>query len=139
MKGAIVLVLVVAACEATNAPESAYLPTDVFEDIPAPRDATYRDSKLESFSYRGRSFRCGKFTFDYEGSDADVARFYKETMTAPPYSWTHTNTDRVKSGSTTLTFLKNQDTCTVAIDRVPKPGAGNQRHVQIEVRVNYRR
>ncbi|MHC4547928.1 MAG: hypothetical protein ACYTEZ_04055 [Planctomycetota bacterium] len=130
-----ILVLFFAACKTPPPASRTYLHTDVFEDIPAPREARYRNANMESFSYRSQSFRCGKFIFDYQGSDADVVRFFKETMTAPPYSWTLTDEDRVQAGSTGLVFVKGEDRCTVEVDVVPQ--AAYVRHVRIQVRVNY--
>ncbi|MHC4819000.1 MAG: hypothetical protein ACYTF8_13190 [Planctomycetota bacterium] len=126
-----------AACETTAPPPTRYLTSDIFEDIPAPKDARYRDFQGESFSYRSQTFRCAKFIYDFVGPDATVVHFYKETMSAPPYSWTLTNEDRTNEGSTTLQFVKNQDTCTVDVDRVPR--ATQKKHVRIQVRVNSRR
>lgn len=126
-----------AACETTAPPPTRYLTSDVFEDIPAPKDARYRDVQGESFSYRSQTFRCAKFIYDYVGPDATVVQFYKETMGAPPYSWTLTNEDRTNEGATTLLFVKNQDTCTVDVDRVPR--STQKKHVRIQVRVNSRR
>ncbi|MHC4134504.1 MAG: hypothetical protein ACYS0K_05930 [Planctomycetota bacterium] len=137
MKCALLAAVLLAACETTAPPPATYLNTDVFEDIPAHKDARYRDGKGESFSYRSQTFRCGKFIYDYIGSDATVVQFYKETMGAPPYSWTLTHEDRTTTGSTTLQFVKNQDTCTVDVDRVPR--STQRLHVRIQVRVNSRR
>jgi hypothetical protein len=137
MRCALFAAVLLAACETTPPPASTYLSTDVFEDIPAPKDARYRDAKGESFSYRSQTFRCGKFIYDFVGSDAAVVQFYKETMGAPPYSWTLTKEDRAGEGTTTLLFVKNQDTCTVDVDRVPL--STQKLHVRIQVRVNTRR
>lgn len=137
MRCVLLAAVLLAACEATAPPPTQYLSSDVFEDIPAPKDARFRDSQGESFSYRSQTFRCAKFIYDYVGSDANVVQFYKETMGAPPYSWTLTKEDRTNEGATTLQFVKNQDTCTVDVDRVPR--ATQKRHVRIQVRVNSRR
>lgn len=137
MKCALLAVVALAACQTTAPPAKTYLGTDVFEDIPAPKNARYRDQNGESFSYRSRTFRCGKFIYDYVGPDASVVQFYKETMGAPPYSWTLTNEERPGQGSTKLLFVKNQDTCTVDVDHVPL--STQKLHVRIEVRVNTRR
>jgi hypothetical protein len=137
MRCAFFAVVLLAACEATPPPATTYLSHDVFEDIPAPKDARYREVDGESFSYRSQTFRCGKFIYDYVGSDATVVQFYKETMGAPPYSWTLTKEVRPGEGSSTLQFVKNQDTCTVAVDRVPR--STQKLHVRIQVRVNTRR
>ena len=137
MRYALLATVLLAACEMTAPPPTQYLTNDIFEDIPAPKNARYRDVKAESFSYRSRTFRCAKFIYDYVGSDANVVQFYKETMGAPPYSWTLTKEDRTNEGATTLQFVKNQDTCTVDVDRVPR--ATQKQHVRIQVRVNSRR
>jgi hypothetical protein len=137
MKRALLAAILLAACEMTTPPPTRYLHSDVFEDVPAPKAARYRDAKGESFSYRSQTFRCGKFLYDYIGSDAAVVQFYKETMGAPPYSWTLTDEDRTSEGSTSLQFVKNQDTCTVDVDRVPR--STQKLHLRIQVRVNSRR
>jgi len=137
MKCVLLATVLLAACEMTAPPPTRYLTSDVFEDIPAPKDARYRDVKGESFSYRSQTFRCAKFIYDFVGPDATVVHFYKQTMGAPPYSWTLTNEDRTNEGATTLQFVKNQDTCTVDVDRVPR--ATQKKHVRIQVRVNSRR
>jgi hypothetical protein len=137
MRCTLLAAVLLAACTTTAPPPQQYLGNDVFEDIPAPKDARYRDAKGESFSYRSQTFRCAKFIYDFVGSDAGVVQFYKETMGAPPYSWTLTKEDRTAAGATTLVFVKNQDTCTVDVDRVPRPTQRN--HVRIQVRVNSRR
>ena len=137
MRCALFAAVLLGACEMTSPAPATYLSRDVFEDVPAPRDARYRDAQGESYSYRSQTFRCGHFIYDYVGSDAAVVQFYKETMGAPPYSWTLTGEDRTNEGSTTLLFIKNQDTCTVDVDRVPR--STQRLHVRIQVRVNSRR
>lgn len=137
MRCALFAVVLLAACESTPPAATTYLSHDVFEDVPAPKDAHYRETKGESFSYRSQTFRCGKFIYDFVGSDASVVQFYKETMGAPPYSWTLTREERTAEGSTALQFVKNQDTCTVDVDRVPR--STQKLHVRIQVRVNTRR
>jgi len=112
---------------------------DIFEDIPAPRTAVYVDHDNTSFSYRTETFRCGRFLFEYQGSDANVVDFYKRVMSAPPYSWKLLKEDSAAAGSTTLIFAKNDDRCMVDVDSVPKPSAARQHNVEITIRVNYRR
>jgi hypothetical protein len=127
-----------AGCQAPAAP-TAPLATDIFEDVPAPRGAAYLDRRLESFSYRAATFRCGLFAYDWHGSESDVIRFYKETMTTPPYSWTFSGQEGAEEGSTRLLFVKGDDRCTVDVDRVPRPGIENRDVLSLVVRVNYRR
>jgi hypothetical protein len=131
---ALPLLLCLAACR--NPPPS-HLSTDVFEDIPAPRGARYIYKKNESFSYRSPSFRCGRFLYDLHGSDAPVVRFYRDTMTAPPYNWTLTGEDRRDAGSTRLVFVKEDDRCEVDVDFVPKTPLDRPENVTVQVRVNY--
>jgi len=134
------VVLCLAACDTpTKAPDGEYLRTDIFEDIPAPRSAMYVHDHQESFAYSSDSYRCGKFIFRYEGSQADAVRFFKETMTSPPYNWKLTKEEQVARGSTVLAFLKNDDHCTVNLDRVPRPKQAQPHNVDITVRVNYRK
>ena len=132
------VLLLLAACQSRPAP-AAPLSTRIFEDIPAPRGVTYLEANFESFSYQTPTFRCGRFLFDWQGSEADAIRFYRETMTTPPYSWTFAGEDRVEEGSARLTFVKGEDRCTVDIDRIPKPGVAKQNNLTLAVRVNYRR
>lgn len=131
--------LVLAACTTPPADHGDRLSADMFEDIPAPKTAVYVTRSNESFSYRSGTFRCGKFVYEYQGDADEVARFYSETMANPPYSWTLAKTESPGSGSTTLVFTKNDDHCTVDIDRVPRPNIGKKNNIEIRVRVNYRR
>jgi hypothetical protein len=124
------------ACESTSNGQGYYLHTDIFEDIPAPRGVAYKHAKHESFAYRSRTFRCGKFLFEWKGPQTECVRFYRETMTAPPYSWTLTEENTPGTGSTQLVFVKGYDRCSVEIDHVPQNQALDNN--SIVVRVNYR-
>jgi hypothetical protein len=132
------LLLLVAACKSTP-PAGTTLSTTIFEDVVAPRGATYLQADGKSFAYRRPTFRCGRFAFDWLGAEADAVRFYKERMVAPPYSWTFAGDEGAQSGSTRLFFVKGDDRCIVDIDRIPRPGAGMQDNLSIVVRVNYRK
>lgn len=129
--------LALAACE-TAPVRRGPLGNDIFEDVPAPKTAVYRHAKNESFAYNARTFRCGRFVFEYQGKAADAAAFFRRTMVQPPYSWTLTAEDSAGAGSYNLVFEKNDDRCTVDVDRVPKADIGKTRNVNILVRVNYR-
>ena len=133
------LALMLAACAATTQGDGGRLSADMFEDIPAPKSATYVSRNNESFSYRSSTFRCGKFVYEYQGTVEQAVRFYTETMGNPPYSWTLASTESPGSGSTTLVFTKNDDRCTVDIDRVPRPNIEKKNNIEIRVRVNYRK
>ncbi len=117
-----------AAC-ATTGSRGRNLDSDIFEDIPAPREATYRHERAESFSWSGASFRCGRFQFDYAGRHEDAVRFFNETMTRPPYSWDLVKTTQERAGSARLEFRKGDDHCVVDLDFV-------QRHASIGDSVN---
>jgi hypothetical protein len=132
------VLLLAAACKSTPPPASP-LSTTIFEDVVAPRGATYLQAAGKSFAYRRPTFRCGRFAFDWQGAEADAVRFYKERMVAPPYSWNFAGDEGAKSGSTRLFFVKGDDRCVVDIDRVPKPGIDMQDNLSIVVRVNYRK
>ena len=112
------ILLVWAGCTAPEGSRSRTLTADHVEDIPAPAAARYRDQGAESFSYRAASFRCGKFVYDFEGTVEEAATFYKEVMTAPPYFWVLVADQTVVMNSRHLIFKKNNDRCTVGIDRV---------------------
>ena len=81
-----------AACQ-SSPPPSTRLSSKIFEDVITPRGATYLVADGRSFSYEQPTFRCGRFAFDWQGPEADAIRFYKERMTAPPYSWAFTGED----------------------------------------------
>ena len=132
------VLLAVAACQSTTPPASRFS-TTIFEDVLAPRGATYLLKDGESFAYRRPTFRCGRFSFDWQGAETDAIRFYKERMTAAPYSWSFTGEDGAQSGSTRLHFVKGDDKCMVDIDHIPKPGIDKQDNLSIVVRVNYRK
>lgn len=119
------------ACAATK-PSGGSFSTDIFEDVPAPRTAIYRDAAHESFSYRTATHRCGRFRYDYTGSQSDAIEFFRQTMTAPPYSWAIESDEAPVDGSASLVFRKGDDRCTVDIDR-------HADGVRILVRVNYLR
>jgi hypothetical protein len=136
---ALAAVLALATGCQSSPPPATPLSTTIFEDVLAPRGATYLHAAGESFSYRRPTFRCGRFAFDWQGAEADAVRFYKERMTAPPYSWTFAGEEGAQSGSSRLTFVKGEDRCTVDIDRIPKPGIAKQNNLSIVVRVNYRK
>jgi len=136
---ALFLLLALAAACKSPPPKASPLSTTIFEDVLAPRGATYLHANGESFAYRRPTFRCGRFAFDWQGPESDAIRFYKERMTAPPYSWTFTGDEGAKSGSTRLFFLKGDDRCVVDIDHIPKPGIGMQDNLSVVVRVNYRK
>ena len=130
--------LALAACRSSPPPASRFS-TMPFEDILAPRGATYLDANGASFAYRRPAFRCGRFAWDWQGPEADAVRLYKERMAAPPYGWTFTGEDGAQSGSTRLHFVKGDDRCIVDIDRIPKPGIEKRNNLSIVVRVNYRK
>jgi hypothetical protein len=138
---ALLALLAAAACRGTHSADTSAsrLSTTIFEDVLAPRGATYLDADGQSFAYRRPTFRCGRFTFDWQGPETDAVRFYKERMTAPPYSWSFTGEDGAQSGSTRLHFAKGDDRCMVDIDRIPKPGVEKRDNLSIVVRVNYRK
>ncbi len=127
--------LIVLACQSTD---RGYLNSDIFEDVPAPRGATYLEDKSESFSYRSRTFRSARYHYEYDGTAAEVVRFYKETMTAPPYSWTFDREEGLREGSSRLFFSKDDDRCEVDVDQMPRPIARRD-NVTIIVRVNHRK
>jgi hypothetical protein len=131
-------ILLLGACKSTQGPTTP-LSTTIFEDVVAPRGATYLQADGKSFAYRRPTFRCGRFAFDWQGAEADAVRFYKERMVAPPYSWTFAGDEGAESGSTRLFFVKGDDNCIVDIDRIPKPGIGMENNLSIVVRVNYRK
>jgi len=135
MMGRLLPLVLLAACVGTSPPTaSRYLTYELFEDIPAPGSAVYRDRDSESFSYRSKNYRCARFTYDYPGTESDAARFYRSTMTQVSYGWTLTGEEKAGVGSTLLTFVKNADRVTVALDRIQHRGT-----VLIDIRVNYRR
>ena len=126
------------ACQ-SKPPPATRLSTKIFEDVITPRGVTYLEADGQSFAYIQPSFRCGRFTFDWQGPEADAIRFYKERMTAPPYSWTFTGDEGARSGSTRLHFVKGDDRCTVDVDRIPKPGVEKRDNLSIVIRVNCRK
>ncbi len=130
---AVALLAMLAACKApAPEPVSTRVHTEIFDDVPAPKTATYRDRGAESFSFRTSGFRCGRFVYDYDDSEEDAVRFYKATMTRPPYSWKLTKEERDVEGSARLTFVKNDDRCTVNVARI-------RGSTVLTVRVNYRK
>lgn len=133
----VALLLGAVSCKSA-APPATPLSTTIFEDVVAPRGATYLHANGKSFAYRRPTFRCGRFVFDWQGAEADAVRLYKERMVAPPYSWTFAG-DEGQSGSVRLFFVKGDDRCIVDIDRIPKPGIGMENNLSIVVRVNYRK
>jgi hypothetical protein len=130
---AVAVLLLTAACATTS---GGYLGSDVFEDIPAPKRAIYITRDNESFSYRSRTFRCGRFVYEFQGDQQEVARFYRETMAAPPYSWTFESEDGTGAGSTRLLFRKQDDECRVDVNHVPKLGVERPDNISIIVRLN---
>jgi hypothetical protein len=132
------LLSLAAACQSSQPPPTR-LSNKIFEDVITPRGATYIDTADRSFSYEQPTFRCGRFAFDWQGPEADAVRFYKERMTAPPYSWSFTGEDGADSGSTRLHFVKGDDRCTVDVDRIPKPGIEKKNNLSIVIRVNCRK
>ncbi len=131
----LVSVAFLSACVSTSPPSpSRHLGYELFEDIPAPGSALYRDAHSESFSYRSKTFRCARFTYDYPGTESDAARFYQTTMTQAPYGWSAAGEEKTGVGSTLLTFIKHSDRVTVAIDRIQLRAS-----VLIDIRVNYRK
>lgn len=127
--------LALAACRGgAPPPASTRLATEIFDDVPAPKNAAYREGKGESFSFRTSGFRCGRFVYDYPDSEEDAVRFFKETMQRPPYSWKLTKEERAEEGAARLTFVKNEDTCTVNVLTIPY-----RKTIVLTVRVNYRK
>ena len=121
------------ACKApVPEPVSTRIQTEIFDDVPAPKTAIYRDRGAESFSFRTTGFRCGRFVYDYDDSEESAVRFFKATMTRPPYSWKLTNEERDEEGAARLTFVKNDDRCTVNVLRI-------RGSIVLTVRVNYRK
>jgi len=127
-----------AGCDsiAERRPPGSRLEPDIFQDVPAPVGARYVDDHSESFSYRGGTFRSGRFEFRYDGTAAEAADFYRDTMTKSPYDWILEQENPREDGSS-FVFTKNQDRCTVDID--PIESVGGPREVRILVRVNFRR
>jgi hypothetical protein len=126
------------AC-ASSPPHGGNFSSDIFEDIPAPRTAVYREEAAESFSYRTPTHRCGRFRYDYQGSQSETVDFFRQTMTTPPYSWALVSEEAPAEGSSHLVFKKGEDRCTVDVDRrEPKHGSDGE-NVWILVRVNYLR
>lgn len=125
-------------CQSSTASSSRRLSTEIFEDLPAPRTAVYRKTGGESFSFLCRSFRCGRFVYDYPGSHEEAVSFFAETLTQPPYSWTLADSKADQVGSARMVFTKGEDRCTVEVDRVQKVGP-NRANVVIRVRLNYLR
>ena len=131
--------LLLAACQ-TPPPESGSpVRSDIFEDLPVPKGAVYIHRNHESFSYRGETFRCGKFLFEYQGDHAATVAFFRDTMTRPPYSWTLEQEDTAGQGTATLVFRKGDDRCTIDIDYVPSPSIEKPNNQRILIRLNYRR
>jgi hypothetical protein len=58
-------------------------------------------------------------------------------MARAPFSWELNDATGTAEGSTTLVFTKNDERCTVDIDRVPRPETKEQ-DVLILVRLNYK-
>ncbi len=110
----------------------------IFEDLPTPKDAVYRDNDWESFSYQGDTWRSGRFHFTYRGSEERAVAFFTRTMTDPTYGWTLENEDRRSVGSSKLIFSKSGDRCTVDIDASARSGREDAQ-LQIYIRVNHRR
>ncbi len=130
---AVALLATLAACKApAPKPVSTRVQTEIFDDVPAPKTAIFRARDAESFSFRTSGFRCGRFVYDYDDSEEDAVRFYKATMTRPPYSWKLTKEERDVEGSARLTFVKNDDRCTVNVARI-------RGSTVLTVRVNYRK
>ena len=130
---AVALLATLAACKApTSDPVSTRVQTEIFDDVPAPKTAVYRDRGAESFSFRTNAFRCGRFVYDYDESEENAVRFFKATMTRPPFSWKLTKEEREVEGSARLTFVKNDDRCTVNVQRI-------RGSTVLTVRVNYRK
>jgi len=126
------------ACVTTQSSPSAQLSTEIFEDIPAPKDAVFRDRDSQSFSFRSKAFRCARFVYDAWSSHADTVRFFRENMIQPPYSWTLVRESPEREGSTRLVFAKGEDECVVDVDRLlHKTAQGSG--VVIRVFVNYNR
>jgi hypothetical protein len=136
---AIPLLLAAAAgCVTTPESPSDQLSSQIFEDIPAPRDSVYRDRDAQSFSFRSSAYRCARFVYDSWAPHESVVAFYRDTMTQPPYSWTLAEDFSEKEGAARLVFTKGEDRCTVDVDRLlQKTSQGSG--VVIRVRVNYTR
>jgi hypothetical protein len=129
----VALLATFAACKApAPEPVSTRLHGEIFDDLPAPKTATYRDRGGESFSFRTSGFRCGRFVYDTEESEESSVRFFKSTMTHPPFSWKLTNEERDVEGAARLTFVKNDDRCTINVQRI-------RGSTLLTVRVNYRK
>ena len=130
--------LACAACSTTGGGSGRVLNTDIFEDLPAPKTASYRYQNGESFAYRAKTFRCGRFLYRFAGPVDEATGFFRDTMTAPPYNWTLADEQTPAEGSTILVFTKADDRCTVDIDRLSGPEESPP-DVTILVRLNYRR
>ncbi len=130
-----------AGCDslAARRPPGSRLEPDIFKDVAAPSGARYIDDHSESFSYRGGTFRSGRFEFMLEGADADaVIDFYRRTMPGSPYDWILEQEDPRESGQT-FVFTKNQDRCTVDVDQLPAHRARPREGVRILLRINFRK
>jgi len=103
-----------------------------FDDIPVPRDATYRAARAESFCYHTETFRCGRFLYDYPGDLGEARGYFLRTMVLPPYSWTLLGEETAKT-SVSLVFSKNDERCRVDLTR-PRPAPDG---TVILVRLNY--
>jgi len=126
--------LLLGACTTTPPPSpSRHLSSEPFADLAAPSTAVYRDADCQSYALRSEGFRCGRFLYDFPGAEADVVRFYRETMTQIPYGWTLDGEERTGEGSTRLLFRKRADRCTVDVDRIP-----DRQTIVLLIRVNPR-
>ena len=123
---------------AAKRPPGSQLEPDIFQDVPAPVQARYVNDHSESFSYRGGTFRSGRFEFLYDGKAAEVADFYRKTMPASPYDWVLEHEDRRETGHT-FVFTKDRDRCTVDVDQLPSTTPNPREEVRILVRINFRK
>jgi hypothetical protein len=138
-RGLLAAASLVAACASTTTQPGGSFSADIFEDIPAPKTAVYHETGAQSFSYATQTHRCGRFQYDYLGSQSEAVAFFKDTMTAPPYSWTLVSEETPAEGSALLVFTKGGDRCTVDIDRHEPRHGSDAENVRILVRVNFLR
>ncbi len=130
------LLLLLFGCKTT--PESHRTFGDAqIEDIPVPRNATYRNENQRSYSYRSKNFRCGQLHYRFNGPVEEAARFFRNTMVRAPYNWKLDADDSVASGSTRLVFTKDDERCTIDVDHVPGTSKDDLA-VSILVRLNYK-
>ncbi len=109
---------------------------EIFEDIPAPKNARVQTDEAASFSYLSESFRCAKYVYRYEGESAEAVAFFESTMTRSPYSWTLEELAELPAGHDRLTFRKGEERCVVDI-QTKEARARSADSITITIRLNY--